>query len=198
MATNPARRQVSTSRSSVMRWLLDSDPLIRWQVMRDLTDAPADEVGVERARVATEVGRAAARAPAARRTVGGAAWNRGGLHDARPGLLREIGLDPASISQARGRPRPRPRDLARMRPAGSRRRSLLRRRGRAVHRRPGRGARRRLGQASAASSTGCSPSSCPTAARTAAANGSSGRLQHHDLRVEALLEPQRAAGPARR
>ena len=35
-------------------WLLDSDPAIRWQVMRDLADAPADEVARERARVATE------------------------------------------------------------------------------------------------------------------------------------------------
>ena len=35
-------------------WLLDSDPAIRWQVMRDLTDAPADEVAGERARIATE------------------------------------------------------------------------------------------------------------------------------------------------
>jgi hypothetical protein len=35
-------------------WLLDSDPAIRWQVLRDLVDAPADEVAAERARVATE------------------------------------------------------------------------------------------------------------------------------------------------
>ncbi|NHN55302.1 hypothetical protein G9U51_05825 [Calidifontibacter sp. DB0510] len=35
-------------------WLLDADPAIRWQVMRDLTDAPANEVAAERARVATE------------------------------------------------------------------------------------------------------------------------------------------------
>ena len=38
----------------VVDWLLDSDPAIRWQVMRDLVDAPADEVAAERARVATE------------------------------------------------------------------------------------------------------------------------------------------------
>jgi hypothetical protein len=37
---------------SVIRWLLDSDPSIRWQVMRDLTEAPEDEVMAERARVA--------------------------------------------------------------------------------------------------------------------------------------------------
>jgi hypothetical protein len=38
---------------SVLDWLLDSDPAIRWQVMRDLTDAPAEDVAAERARVAT-------------------------------------------------------------------------------------------------------------------------------------------------
>jgi len=35
-------------------WLLDSDPAIRWQVLRDLVDAPAEVVAAERARVATE------------------------------------------------------------------------------------------------------------------------------------------------
>jgi hypothetical protein len=35
-------------------WLLNSDPAIRWQAMRDLTDAPADDVASERARVAAE------------------------------------------------------------------------------------------------------------------------------------------------
>jgi len=39
---------------TVLEWLLDSDPAIRWQVMRDLTDAPTDEVAAERARVAHE------------------------------------------------------------------------------------------------------------------------------------------------
>jgi hypothetical protein len=42
------------ARMTVIDWLLDSDPAIRWQVMRDLTDAPADEVAAERARVARE------------------------------------------------------------------------------------------------------------------------------------------------
>lgn len=37
----------------VLEWLLDSDPAIRWQVLRDLTDAPPDAVAAERARVAT-------------------------------------------------------------------------------------------------------------------------------------------------
>jgi hypothetical protein len=39
---------------AVIEWLLDSDPAIRWQVMRDLTEAPADMVAAERSRVASE------------------------------------------------------------------------------------------------------------------------------------------------
>ena len=35
-------------------WLLDSDPSIRWQVMRDLTDTPAQVIAAERARVESE------------------------------------------------------------------------------------------------------------------------------------------------
>ncbi|QEO13862.1 hypothetical protein FLP10_05060 [Agromyces intestinalis] len=38
----------------VTDWLLEADPAIRWQVRRDLLDAPADEVAAERARVARE------------------------------------------------------------------------------------------------------------------------------------------------
>jgi transcriptional regulator with XRE-family HTH domain len=38
----------------VIKWLLDSDPSIRWQVMRDLTDEPAEAVAAERSRIATE------------------------------------------------------------------------------------------------------------------------------------------------
>jgi hypothetical protein len=38
----------------VTEWLLDSDPAIRWQVMRDLVDGPEQDVVGERARVATE------------------------------------------------------------------------------------------------------------------------------------------------
>jgi hypothetical protein len=40
--------------SDVTDWLLDADPSIRWQVMRDLTDAPAEIVAAERSRVASE------------------------------------------------------------------------------------------------------------------------------------------------
>jgi hypothetical protein len=35
-------------------WLLDSDPAIRWQAMRDLADAPPQAIAAERARVAHE------------------------------------------------------------------------------------------------------------------------------------------------
>jgi transcriptional regulator with XRE-family HTH domain len=38
----------------VTEWLLDSDPSIRWQVMRDLTNDPAEAVAAERSRIATE------------------------------------------------------------------------------------------------------------------------------------------------
>src|ERR1700687_6040059 len=39
---------------NVMKWLLDSDPAIRWEVMRDLTDEGDKAVAIERSRVATE------------------------------------------------------------------------------------------------------------------------------------------------
>lgn len=39
---------------NVIDWLLDSDPSIRWQVMRDLTDHPEKAVFAERARVSRE------------------------------------------------------------------------------------------------------------------------------------------------
>ncbi|HEU0168402.1 MAG TPA: hypothetical protein VGN43_15980 [Steroidobacteraceae bacterium] len=39
---------------SVLDWLLGSDPAIRWQVLRDLVQAPEDVVAAERARVASE------------------------------------------------------------------------------------------------------------------------------------------------
>jgi hypothetical protein len=98
MVTHSPQRQAPKPEKSVIRWLLDSDPAIRWQVMRDLTDAPADEVAAERARVATEGMGArllALQAPDGR--WGGAAWNRGWdstMHVLS--LLREMGLDPAS------------------------------------------------------------------------------------------------------
>src|SRR5215211_9419878 len=43
-----------TAAMSVIHWLLDADPAIRWQALRDLTDASPDEVAAERARVEHE------------------------------------------------------------------------------------------------------------------------------------------------
>ena len=37
-----------------LKWLLNSDPAIRWQVMRDLTDEAPEAVATERSRIATE------------------------------------------------------------------------------------------------------------------------------------------------
>jgi hypothetical protein len=45
---------VSGDRQRVIDWLLDADPSIRWQVLRDLTDTPASVVAAERRRVADE------------------------------------------------------------------------------------------------------------------------------------------------
>ncbi|MDP9245027.1 MAG: hypothetical protein M3O64_00095 [Chloroflexota bacterium] len=86
---------------SVIDWLLDSDPSIRWQVMRDLTDAPAEQVTAERARVATEGW--GARLLALRRADG--LWETGRSDSEWPSLLallmlRDMGLDPSS-EQAR-------------------------------------------------------------------------------------------------
>lgn len=91
------------SRNSVVEWLLDSDPSIRWQVMRDLTGAPAEEVAAERARVATEgVGARLLALQGADGSWAGEAWNRGWdstMHVLS--LLRELGLDPASDEACR-------------------------------------------------------------------------------------------------
>jgi hypothetical protein len=38
----------------VLDWLLEGDPAVRWQALRDLADAPSDVVAAERARVAGE------------------------------------------------------------------------------------------------------------------------------------------------
>jgi hypothetical protein len=88
--------------AAVVDWLLDSDPAIRWQVMRDLTHEPADVVAAERARIATEGWGARLLALQASDGLwGGAAWS----HDYTDTfhtleLLRRFGLDPAS-EQAR-------------------------------------------------------------------------------------------------
>ena len=84
------------SEASVIRWLLDGDPAIRWQVMRDLTNEPNSVVAAERSRVAHE---GWGRALLDRQSPEG--WwssnDRGWMitMDALA-LLREMGLDPAS------------------------------------------------------------------------------------------------------
>lgn len=85
-------------RLTVIEWLLDSDPSLRWQVMQDLTRAPASVVAAERARVAVEgFGARLLALQGADGRWGGAAWNRGWnstMHVLM--LLRELGLDPSS------------------------------------------------------------------------------------------------------
>jgi hypothetical protein len=102
MPTHSPKRQAPKPTSSVIQWLLDADPSIRWQAMRDLTDAPDEEVAAERARVATEgAGTRLLTLQAPDGRWGGAAWNRGWdstMHVLS--LLREMGLDPES-SEAR-------------------------------------------------------------------------------------------------
>lgn len=103
MAPDPPTRDTTRRDQPLIQWLLDSDPAIRWQVLRDLTDASAEEVAAERARVATEGAGAhllALQAPDGQ--WGGAAWNRGWdstMHVLM--LLREFGLDPASDAARR-------------------------------------------------------------------------------------------------
>jgi hypothetical protein len=96
----------------VLDWLLDSDPAIRWQVLRDLAGVPAPEVRAERARVATEGW--GARLLALQGDDG--QWDGGtyvpspydGTEEGQPWtataysllLLRDLGLDPRS-DQAR-------------------------------------------------------------------------------------------------
>ncbi len=103
MATNPPKRQAPQPNNAVIRWLLDSDPAIRWQVLRDLIGAPADEVAAERARVATEGWGAQLLAlQGADGRWGGAAWNRGWNSTMHVlWLLRLLGLDPASAEARR-------------------------------------------------------------------------------------------------
>ena len=98
MVTHSTKPQAPKPDPSVIRWLLDSDPSIRWQVMRDLTGASADEVAAERARVATEGwGARLLSLQGDDGRWGGAAWNHGWdstMHILL--LLRDLGLDPAS------------------------------------------------------------------------------------------------------
>ena len=77
-------------------WLLDSDPAIRWQAMRDLTDASPEAVAAERARVPRQgVG-----AEILARQGSDGSWHRANAPDWLPTLftillLRSTGVDRA-------------------------------------------------------------------------------------------------------
>jgi hypothetical protein len=92
-----------TPTESVLAWLLEGDPAIRWQVLRDLTDAPHEEVAAERARVASEGwGARLLTLQGPDGTWSGAAWNPGWdstMHVLW--LLRHFGLDPDSAEARR-------------------------------------------------------------------------------------------------
>jgi hypothetical protein len=87
---------------TVIDWLLDSGPAIRWQVMRDLSNEPADVVAAERTRVAIEGWGArllALQAPDG--LWAGQAWSHEWMDTFHVlELLRRFGLDPDS-EQAR-------------------------------------------------------------------------------------------------
>jgi hypothetical protein len=102
-------RQVGGYRApmTTVDWLLDADPSLRWQVLRDLTDASAVDVAAERARVAVEGW--GARLLALRdedgQWAGGACFPgdfRGDFSNGQPWtstfptltLLRDLGVDP--------------------------------------------------------------------------------------------------------
>lgn len=94
---------------TIVEWLMDSDPAIRWQVMRDLLDEPEDVVQAERARVAREGWGAELLAlQAADGTWDGGTYRPGWVDDDKPffdawtathfslHLLRRLGVDPSS------------------------------------------------------------------------------------------------------
>jgi hypothetical protein len=96
-------------RVTVMDWLLDADPAIRWQVMRDLTDASAEAVASERGRVATEGwGAELLSLQGSNGQWDGGTYRPGWVDESKPFFdawtathfslqqLREFGLDPAS------------------------------------------------------------------------------------------------------
>ncbi|MGA7098537.1 MAG: hypothetical protein WB245_13310 [Acidimicrobiia bacterium] len=100
----------------VIDWLLDGDPAIRWQVLRDLTDAAPEEVAAERERVEREGW--GARLLDLEDEDGlwdGGACFPGGYRGGEPGqpwtatmhtlqTLQILGLDPASESARRAIP----------------------------------------------------------------------------------------------
>jgi len=85
---------------NALEWLLDADPAIRWQALRDLTEAAADEVAMERARVATEGW--GARLLALRREDG--LWDTGSPETEWVSLLALLALRDMGIDPPRGGP----------------------------------------------------------------------------------------------
>lgn len=85
-------------RTATLKWLMDSDPSIRWQVMRDLTDAPPNAIAAERSHVATKGWGAkllARQSPTGK--WGGRKENAGLLITFYSAVvLMDLGLDPAS------------------------------------------------------------------------------------------------------
>jgi hypothetical protein len=83
-------------RPAHIKWLLDSDPSVRWQVMRALTAEAADTIAAERSRVANE-GWAAellARQSPKGDWGGGTKWDLITLWSLV--VLKDLGLDPAT------------------------------------------------------------------------------------------------------
>jgi hypothetical protein len=86
------------SDDAVIDWLLDSEPSVRWHVMRDLTDTPLEVVAAERSRVALEGW--GARLLDRQRPDGqwgdgiGTPWWWSNMYTLL--WLRDLGLDPAS------------------------------------------------------------------------------------------------------
>ena len=96
--TNTPKHPILKTDPALILWLLDSDPAIRWQVMRDISGASTDEVAAERARVASEgLGNQLLKMQQADGSWAGEAWNQdcnSTYHVLT--LLREMGLDPKS------------------------------------------------------------------------------------------------------
>jgi hypothetical protein len=83
-------------RPAHIKWLLDSDPAIRWQVMTDLTDEAPDAIAAQRSRIATEGWGAQllARQSPSGDWGGGTKWDLIALWSLV--VLKDLGLDPAS------------------------------------------------------------------------------------------------------
>lgn len=90
------------SRKAVVKWLLDADPAIRWQVMRDLTDDPKEAVAAERARIASEGWGAQLLGLQSPRGQWGADNDEGWMTTVDAlALLKNLGVDPASAEARR-------------------------------------------------------------------------------------------------